>query len=153
VDKSYSREHTYVEDTLDVEDLKRQLLWITQDVGRRLREAGVWARTARIKIRYVGFRTVTRQLTFHAPVCDDFALRDAAWKLLDQHLEQAIPVRLIGFGADNLTSTPSPYDEDDLFAFSSSEAHPRAKEEQLSYTLDALRQRFGNVITDAINLN
>ena len=152
VDKSYSREHTYVEDSLDVEDLKRQLLWISQDVGRRLREAGVWARTARIKIRYAGFRTVTRQLTFHAPVCDDFALRDAAWKLLDQHLERSIPVRLIGFGADNLTASSSPYDEDDLFAQHSGEAHPRAKEELLSHTLDSLRQRFGNAITDAMNL-
>lgn len=152
VDKSYSREFTYVEDTLDVDDLKRQLLWITQDVGRRLREAGVWARTARIKIRYAGFRTVTRQVTFQTPVCDDFALRDAAWKLLDQHLEQAIPVRLIGFGADNLISTPSPYGPGDLFEQCLDASSSRAKEEQLSHTLDALRKRFGDTITDAMNL-
>ena len=152
VDKSYSREHTYPEDTLDTEALRRQLLFIAQDVGLRLREAGVWARTARLKIRYAGFRTVTRQLTFSAPVCDDFALRDAAWKLLDAHLEAGIPVRLIGFGADNLTSSPSPYDEDDLFANLASEAHPRAKEERLSRTLDTLRARFGTTITDALNL-
>lgn len=151
-DKSYSREHTYPEDTLDVDDLRRQLWLIAQDVGRRLREAGHWARTARLKIRYTGFRTVTRQQTFSAPVCDDFALRDAAWRLLDAHLESGTPVRLIGFGADQLTDSPSPYDADDLFATLSGEAHPRAKEEQISHTLDALRQRFGTAITDAFQL-
>jgi DNA polymerase-4 len=152
VDKSYSREVTYVEDTLDVEGLKRQLLWITQDVGRRLREAGVRARTARIKIRYAGFRTVTRQMTFQKPVCDDFALRDAAWKLLDQHLEQTVPVRLIGFGADNLMPTSSASETGDLFEDYFNAATSRAKEEHLSHTLDVLRKRFGNAITDAMNL-
>lgn len=153
IEKSYSREHTYPEDTLDVEDLRRQLWEIAKDVGRRLREAGLWARTARIKIRYTGFRTVTRQQTLAFPVCDDFALRDAAWKLFDAHLEPSVPVRLIGFGADQLTASPSPYDEDDLFANQVDCAHPRMKEETLSRTLDALRSRFGDAITDAMHLS
>lgn len=149
-DKSYSRERTYLEDVSDVEVLRKELLWIAQDVGRRLREAGVWARTARIKIRYEGFRTVTRQTTFAWPLCDDFALRDAAWKLLDTALEP-FPVRLIGFGVDNLTTTPSPFGEDDLF-FNTSSERPRLRHEALSKTLDELRKRFGKSITDARTL-
>lgn len=152
-DKSYSREHTYAEDVLDVVLLKRDLLWIAQDVGRRLREAGIWARTGRIKIRYAGFRTVTRQMTFDAPLCDDFALRDVAWKLLDAYLERDMPVRLIGFGVDNLTASPSPFGEEDLFANQTVEMRPRLRHETLSKTLDQLRNRFGGVIQDAITLN
>ena len=150
-DKSYSRERTYPEDVQDGEVLRKELLWIAQDVGRRLREAGVWARTAKIKIRYAGFRTVTRQMTFPWPICDDFALRDAAWRLLDTSLEP-LPVRLIGFGVDHLTASPSPFGEDDLFAAQTAANHPRTREETLSKTLDQLRDRFGSVITDALNL-
>ncbi|MBR6802613.1 MAG: DNA polymerase IV [Kiritimatiellae bacterium] len=148
-DKSYSREHTYPEDILDRETMRYDLLHIAQDVGRRLREAGLWAKTGRLKIRYTGFRTVTRQVTFPWPLCDDFALRDAAWKLLDAYLEPEIPVRLIGFGVEHLTDSPSPYDADDLFATLSGEAHPRQRQETISKTMDQLRKRYGNAIRDA----
>ena len=140
-EKSLSREHTYPEDTLDRDRLREDLRAIAQDVGRRLRAAGLRARTARLKIRYAGFRTVTRQAPFPTPVCDDFALRDAAWALLARHLEPETPVRLIGFGVDNLTDTP--FAEDDLFAATT--PPPRERFERLSRTLDALRERFGSL--------
>jgi hypothetical protein len=90
-------------------------------------------------------------MTFPWPICDDFALRDAAWRLLDTSLEP-LPVRLIGFGVDHLTASPSPFGEDDLFAAQTAANHPRTREETLSKTLDQLRDRFGSVITDALNL-
>ena len=88
-------------------------------------------------------------MTFPWPLCDDFALRDAAWKLLDAYLEPEIPVRLIGFGVEHLTDSPSPYDADDLFATLSGEAHPRQRQETISKTMDQLRKRYGNAIRDA----
>lgn len=142
-DKSLSREHTYPEDTLDRERLRRDLRELAEDVGRRLRQHGLWARTGRLKLRYAGFRTVTRQAPFPVPVCDDFALRDLAWELLERHLEPESPVRLIGFGADNLTNSPSPLPPDDLFAHASAETHPRVRLERLCQTLDAIRMRRG----------
>lgn len=142
-EKSLSREHTYPEDVRSVETLRQTLREIALDVGRRLREAGVWAKTGRLKIRYAGFRTVTRQAAFPVPVCDDRALREMAWELLARHLDPETPVRLIGFGAENLTDSPSPYGEDDLFA-SDSTAHPREREERLCATLDRLRERYAS---------
>ncbi len=141
-DKSFSREHTYPEDILDKEALRRELRHIAEDVGRRLREAHLWSKTGRLKIRYAGFRTVTRQAPFAVPVCDDIALRAMAWDLLERHLEPETPVRLIGFGADNLTDSPATLDEDDLFAQLPSAAHPRERQERLAHTLDTLRSRF-----------
>ncbi len=145
-EKSFSREHTYPEDTLDREALRVELRRIAEDVGRRLREAHLWAKTGRLKIRYAGFRTVTRQAPFQVPVCDDIALREMAWTLLERHLESETPVRLIGFGADNLVDSPATLDEDDLFARLPSAAHPREKEERLAHTLDALRARFPHAL-------
>ncbi len=141
-EKSLSREHTYPEDTLDKEALRADLKRIADDVGRRLREAQLWSKTGRLKIRYTGFRTVTRQAPFPVPTCDDIALREMAWSLLERHLEPETPVRLIGFAADNLTDSPATLDEDDLFAHLPSAAHPRERQERLAHTLDALRARF-----------
>lgn len=145
-DKSYSKEHTYLQDTADREVLQRDLRRLSEIVGRRLREAGVWARTAKIKIRYADFHTVTRQMPFPVPSCDDIALREAARQLLERNLLPNIPVRLIGFGAEHLTASPQTVPEDDLFSQVSTFAHPRAKEERLSHTLDALRKRYGSAI-------
>lgn len=140
-EKSLSREHTYPEDTLDRATLREDLRALARDVGRRLRRLGLRAKTARLKIRYAGFRTVTRQAPFPTPSCDDFALRDAAWALLDRHLEPDTPVRLIGFGVDHLTAAPTDLPPDDLFAAAT--PPPRERLERLSQTLDALRARFG----------
>ena len=140
-EKSLSREHTYPDDTLDRETLRRDVRAIAEDVGRRLRALGLRARTARLKIRYAGFRTVTRQMPFPTPVCDDFALRDAACALLARHLEPNTPVRLLGFGVDNLTDSATDLPADDLFATLT--PPPRQRQERLSRTLDALRARFG----------
>ena len=140
-EKSLSREHTYPDDTLDRETLRRDVRAIAEDVGRRLRALGLRARTARLKIRYAGFRTVTRQMPFPTPVCDDFALRDAACALLARHLEPNTPVRLLGFGVDNLTDSATDLPADDLFA--TRPPPPRPRQERLSRTLDALRARFG----------
>ena len=136
-EKSLSREHTYPEDTLDRDQLRADLRAIAEDVGRRLRKHGFWARTARLKIRYAGFRTVTRQAPFPTPVCDDFALRDAAWALLDRHLEPETPVRLLGFVVDFLTRCPLPA----AALFAAVSAPPRDRLERLSRTLDALRAK------------
>jgi DNA polymerase-4 len=139
-EKSFSREHTYREDILDRTELRKALRWIAEDVGLRLRAHHLWARVGRLKIRYKDFRTVTRQTRFPTPVCDDQALRDMAWRLLDNHLEQGIPVRLIGFGVEDFYD--GPIADEDLF----SSPHPRQRQEQLSRTLDALRERYKDQI-------
>lgn len=145
-EKSFSREHTYPVDTTDRETLRAELKWIATDVGHRLREHHLWARCAKIKIRYAGFRTITRQALFPTPVCDDFALRDMAWRLLDCHLEQDIPVRLIGFGVEQFVDTPHLPQEEDLFTRLAPPLHPRERQERLSHTLDRLRQRYRDQI-------
>lgn len=141
-EKSFSREHTYRSDVCDRETLRAELKWIAEDIGRRLREHHLWARCAKIKIRYAGFRTVTRQRLFAHPVCDDFALRDMAWSLLDCHLEADIPVRLIGFGVEQFLNSPHLPKEEDLFSRFEDSTPPRERQERLSHTLDRLRQRY-----------
>ena len=53
--KSISHEHTFSEDTADVEQLESTLARLSEMVGRRLREHNLHARTVQLKLRYYGF--------------------------------------------------------------------------------------------------
>jgi len=69
--KSISHEHTFNEDTTDVEVLEATLAKLSQMVCRRLREHRMHARTVQIKFRYSDFSTFTRAHTFdHATQLD-----------------------------------------------------------------------------------
>ncbi|MFU8780824.1 MAG: DNA polymerase IV [Kiritimatiellia bacterium] len=137
-EKSISREHTFGKDVRDPVVLVRTLGKLVADVGQRLRSAGYYAGTARIKIRWQGFRTNTRQCVLDPPCCDDFQLRAAAQRLLQAETLRN-PVRLIGFGVQDLQTQPSPQ----LRLF---DAMPEggARKEKLSRTMDQLRARFGD---------
>src|SRR6476661_6790842 len=58
--KSVSHEHTFNEDTADVEKLESTLLRLCEMVARRLREQGLSGRTWQLKLRYSDFSTITR---------------------------------------------------------------------------------------------
>ena len=59
--KSISREETYDRDVAGVEQLRDRIRHLSADVGRRLRAAGLTARTVSLKLRLADFTTLTRQ--------------------------------------------------------------------------------------------
>ena len=58
--KSISHEHTFNEDTADLEQIESTLARLSEMVGRRLREHKLQARTLQLKLRYSDFSTITR---------------------------------------------------------------------------------------------
>jgi DNA polymerase-4 len=138
VEKSVSREYTFLTDCSDPELLRDVLRGLVVDVGERVRRHGFYAATGRLKLRWADFKTITRQAPFDVPVCDDFSFRALALKLFDT--EQLIqPVRLIGFGVTGLTPNP----REQLTLFDNARAS-RAKREKLCHTMDALRAKLGD---------
>ena len=98
-DVTIGRETTFEEDVSDRERLRGVLLRLADDVGSRLRRAGVKARTVSIKVRFGDFRTITRARTLPQPTDVAHAIHEAALALLDA--EGPIPpVRLIGVRAE-----------------------------------------------------
>ena len=65
--KSISHETTFDTDTAEVEEIERTLSYLSQLVGRRLRDHGFFARTVGLKLRYADFRTLTRDVTLSEP--------------------------------------------------------------------------------------
>src|SRR5262252_1871536 len=66
--KSISHNHTFGEDTDDLPTLHSLLSHLSQKTCKRLREAGLAARTLTLTIRYAGFDTYTRSRTMPEPV-------------------------------------------------------------------------------------
>jgi DNA polymerase-4 len=137
VEKTMSREHTFTEDCESAETVRGILTGLVEDVGGRLRAAGYYAGQVRLKLRWRGFETITRQRPLDPPLCDDFSLHRAACELLAQE-DLTRPVRLVGFGVGRLQTAP----QRQLSLFDGPGA-PSPKREALSRTVDRIRQEHG----------
>jgi len=135
--KSMSREHTFTHDCTSKETLHEVLAGLVEDVGGRLREAEKFARVAHLKLRWQGFKTITRQRPISPPCCDDFTLREIAADMLNAEPVDK-PVRLIGFGVSRMTEET----KQQLSLFD--EAGPEiTRREQLSRAVDSIRREHG----------
>ncbi len=97
--KSISHEHTFNEDTRDVERLEATLAHLAEKVARRLREHGLHARTIQLKLRYSDFTTITRAHSLATPTQLDIDLIEQSRSLLHANRDRAQAVRLIGIQA------------------------------------------------------
>jgi DNA polymerase-4 len=137
-EKSISKEHTFARDVVDRDVLEGVLLTLVDSVGSTLREKQKYAGVIRLKLRWQGFTTVTRQRQLESPCCDAFGLRHAALALLSKE-EISQPVRLIGIGVSRLCDRPV----EQLSLFDDG-GQTREKRETLSRSVDALQERFGS---------
>ena len=95
--KSIGQEETFEADVPDQEQLRQTLFAQAEQVGRRLRKAGVLARHVWVKIRFGDFKTITRQCTLDDPSDVTTVLYEAAKRLFDAWARESFqPVRLIG---------------------------------------------------------
>jgi DNA polymerase IV len=133
--KSISHNHTFGEDTSDVEALAALLSHLSQKACKRLREAGLAARTLTLTIRYAGFETHTRSKTLAEPTRLDSDIFAVFQELFRTHQDVNRKVRLLGVGLSGLTHGN---EQLDLL-----EAERRAKLEKLTSATDRLRDRFG----------
>ena len=105
--KSISHEHTYNEDTADVNQLEATLMRLSEMVGRRLREANLHARTIQLKLRYKDFTTITRAHTLPAPTQLDGEIFEQVRTLFRKNWKPGREVRLLGVQARPLRRRPS----------------------------------------------
>jgi DNA polymerase-4 len=108
--KSVSHEHTYNEDTSDVEKLESTLLRLCEMVARRLREQNLAGRTWQLKLRYTDFSTITRAHSLSAPTTVDSAIFTAIRKLFHDNWQKGRAIRLLGVQASNFDDAPQQMD-------------------------------------------
>ncbi|MGC2324199.1 MAG: DNA polymerase IV [Terriglobales bacterium] len=94
--KSISHEHTFNQDTADVEQLESTLARLSEMVCRRLREHGLHARTVQLKLRYEDFSTITRARSLRRPTQVDGEILDQVRELFRANWKAGEKVRLLG---------------------------------------------------------
>jgi DNA polymerase-4 len=108
--KSISHEHTYNEDTAELDRLQSTLMRLSEMVGRRLREGGYFARTIQLKFRYKDFTTFTRAHSLEQSTQLDTEIYETARRLFLQNWKTGTPIRLLGVQASNFEAGPSQID-------------------------------------------
>lgn len=141
--KSESAETTFERDTRDRDFLKTWLLRHAERVGARMRRHGFAGRTVTLKIKYAGFRTVTRQMRLAARTSSTESLYEAGCALLDA-LSLEEPVRLIGLGLSGFDDEkPIQLSLMDAMPGGESAAETERRRASLDGALDELRRRYG----------
>jgi DNA polymerase-4 len=133
--KSISHEHTYNEDTADLNQLEATLMRLSEMVGRRLREARFYARTIQLKLRYKDFSTVTRAHTLPSPTQLDGEIFEQVRNLFRRNWKRGIAVRLLGVQASSFEAQTG--------QISLLEAGRQQRWKDALAAADRLRDRFG----------
>jgi DNA polymerase-4 len=134
--KSIGQEETFGVNVADREQLRQTLFIQAEQVARRLRKAGLRAKSVWVKIRYGDFKTITRQSTLDEATDVTTILYQAACALFDAWAAEAFsPVRLIGMAGKNFVEG-----EDQLSLFPDPEAQ---KQKALDQMLDRINQKLG----------
>jgi len=133
--KSMSHEHTYNEDTADQDQLESTLMRLSEMVGRRLREGGVYTRTIQLKLRYSDFTTITRAHTLAVATQLDNEIFVQARLLFRRNWRKSTPVRLLGVQASGL--------EDQAPQIDLLEGDRQQRWKQALSAADRLRDKYG----------
>lgn len=133
--KSVSHEHTFSEDTADIEAIEATLARLSEMVGRRLREHGLHARTIQLKLRLSDFSTITRARSLEQPTEIDTEIFSEARALFRANWKPGSRVRLLGVHASSF--------EDDHAQMNLLEEDRHERWKQALSAADRLRDKFG----------
>lgn len=102
--KSISHEHTFSEDTNDVQVLESTLAKLSEMVGRRLREQALHTHTLQLKLRYSDFSTFTRAHSLSTLTQLDTVIFETVRELFRRNWRKGEKIRLLGVHAGSLSS-------------------------------------------------
>ncbi|HVP57062.1 MAG TPA: DNA polymerase IV, partial [bacterium] len=133
--KSIGHEYTLARDTSDRSLILTTLSRLCEQVGRRMRKEGFLCSTVTVKIRFEGFRTITRQRKLDTHFERDDLIFEVARKLLEANYKGE-KLRLIGVSASDLVKKAS-IEADPIF-----DADKRHK--IFVGVVDSIRDKFGD---------
>ncbi len=133
--KSISHNQTFGHDTNEREILESTLSHLCQKAAKRLREAGLHARTVSITLRYANFTTITRSHTLTEPSDLDTIFLRTVRDLFSSAWNGTANLRLVGVEFSSFTAGSGQMDLLD--------PGRREKLERLARATDSLRDRFG----------
>ncbi|QBX54042.1 DNA polymerase IV [Nocardioides seonyuensis] len=106
-ERSMGADETFARDTDDRDVVVRELLRLSDRVGRRMRVAGVAGRTVTLKLRFADFTTLTRSRTLPEPTDVTVEIHRAVTRLHDSLGLTRSRVRLVGVRVEGLVPRAS----------------------------------------------
>lgn len=134
--KSLSHNQTFGEDTNDREQLECTLSYLCQKASKRVRDAGLHARTVTLTLRYADFHTITRGHTFTEPSDLDTIFFKVVRELFTRTWDGCAKLRLVGVEFSHFSAGAQ--GQLDLI-----DPGRREKLERLAQATDRLRDKFG----------
>ena len=132
--KSVSRETTIEGGTIDTEFLNGLMEYLSERIGRTLREYGQQARTVGLRVRYIDHFSTQQTLRLPHPTNDERQLVAAAKDLFVKLFTRRVAVRLVGVHVANLETDRR---QNELFDTSAN------KRWYLNREMDRVRGRYG----------
>ena len=132
--KSIGHEETFEFDLYEHAVLRSEMVRLADAVAARLRRQGLGARSFTLKVRFDGFRTVTRSITVAGAVNTGPAIVAALDPLLSS-LDLAVGVRLLGVSSSQFVEPASQMSLLD---------DPRASVSAAAGAIDEIRARYGS---------
>jgi DNA polymerase-4 len=132
--KSIGHEETFEFDLYDHTVLRSEMVRLADAVAARLRRQGLGARTLTLKVRFDGFRTVTRSVTVDGAVNTGPEIVAALDPLLSS-LDLSVGVRLLGVSSSHFVEPASQMSLLD---------DPRAAASAAAGAIDEIRARYGS---------
>jgi len=134
--KSLSHNQTFGEDTNDRGRLESTLSYLCQKASKRMRDAGLYARTVTLTLRYADFKTISRSHTLAEPSDLDAVFLKAVSELFLRAWDGVARLRLVGVELSYFSAGAS--GQLDLL-----DPGRREKLERLARATDRLRDKFG----------
>jgi DNA polymerase-4 len=135
--KSISNEYTFEEDTIDMEKIESELMYLSERVSDRMRFQGLAGRTITLKIRLQGFSTYTRAFTLAEYTNSTKVIYSAAKELYYKFDRKRKKVRLIGVKVSNLLATSR------IRSLFNKSGKQGLKEEDLNKAIDKIKSLYG----------
>ena len=100
--KSISISRTLMKDTDNLNEIKKILLKLSQEIGIRARNSHLYANTIAITVRTSSFKNISHQLTLNSSTNNTMEIYEKVCELL-RDIDKSESFRLLGIRLDNLT--------------------------------------------------
>ena len=100
--KSVGAERTYSEDVRTLRVMREKIDWLTEKVFNYLKERDNFGRTVTLKMKSPEFVIHTRSRSYNGEIRRLQDLREIAYQLLEENIDEVPVVRLLGISVSNL---------------------------------------------------
>jgi DNA polymerase-4 len=151
--KGIGNSTTLPQDVSDLEEAKKTLLYLSDKVASRLREAGQKAMVVCVEIKYSDFTKTSKQISLDEPVKTGQHIYEKSCRLFEE-LWNGRPVRLLGVRTTKLVDETEP-EQLSLFDYNfenynNEKAEQNEKLAKLESAIDGIKKKYGDgVITRA----